>query len=79
MIGSCEKARTSLADHYYDSTLARLVLPQPTIAPVLATVGRLHIAAEEAAIDLRPFTFAADWGVTDFGGHRLAHGWMVFG
>jgi hypothetical protein len=63
----------ALADDDNHLALAGTVLAQPPIAPVLALVGGLHIAATVAAIDCRAFAVAADFERADFRPHRLAH------
>jgi hypothetical protein len=64
--------RAALADHHDDLALASLVLPQPTIPAILATVRRAHIAAEIAAIHFRPLANTADRGLPHFRCQRLA-------
>jgi hypothetical protein len=56
-----ERYPVALADHHDALPPARLVLPQPAIAPVLAEIGGLDVAAEITAVDLGLLAFAADF------------------
>lgn len=67
-----DRIAAALADDDDDLALAVLVLEQAAVAPVLAKVRRLHIAAEIAAIDFRNLAFSADHPVLVLGCHRLA-------
>lgn len=67
-----DRAAVASADDDDTLTLAVLVDGKTTIAAVLFEVGRLHVAAEVAAVDLDFLALATNNAALHFFGHRLA-------
>src|SRR5207248_99115 len=57
---------------HHDLALARAVAEKAAVFAIFAAVGRLHIAAEIAAVDFRPLALATDRGLANLRSHRFA-------
>src|SRR4051812_30092594 len=68
-----QRIAAALADNNHDLALSALVLAQPTIATVLPSVRRPHMAAEKCTVDFRLLAFAADRRLANLGSHCFAH------
>jgi hypothetical protein len=60
-------------DHKPALYACRSGFPKATVETVFLAVGRLHVTAEMATIDLGNFAFAADRAALHFLGHGFAH------
>src|SRR5579883_1465525 len=63
----------ALADHDNALPLAILIAAKATVAPMLAEIGWLDVAAEIRAIGFGNFASAANGAALHFGCHRLTH------